>query len=111
MQTINRKSLKQLLDSNEDALVINVLPEEHYEEQHIPGSINIPVKDNDNFVEDVEDTATSKDQRIVVYCANTECPLSGQALSQLEEEGFTNVADYEEGPKGWFEQDKASQVA
>lgn len=111
MQTINRKSLKQLLDTNQDALVINVLPEEKYEKQHIPGSINIPVKDNDSFAQEVEAKATSKDQRIIVYCANTECPLSGQALRKLENAGFSDVADYEEGTKGWFEQDNASQAA
>ena len=102
MQTITQSQLKQWLDSKQDMLLIDVLSKESFNKQHIPGSINIPVKDNANFVKDVEDRATSKNQRIVVYCANTQCDASQKAAQQLENAGFTNIQRFEEGVEGWF---------
>lgn len=106
MRTIDKSELKHIMDNEPNALIINVLPKENYEKQHIPNSINIPVKNNDRFAEEVGIRAKSKNQKIVVYCANTDCNLSEKAQKKLEDADFTNVADYEAGTAGWFNQDK-----
>ena len=100
MQTLSTEQLKEMRDGNEDFTFLNVLPEEYYRKQHIPGSENIPEKDK-NFVQRVEQQAGSKDRKIVVYCANTECSASPNAAKKLEEAGFTNVLDYEGGTQAW----------
>lgn len=105
MRAINTDQLKSMLDKNKDVLVINVLPPEHFREHHIPDSMNIPVQDDD-FVEQVESAASSKDQKIVVYCANTECDASPKAARKLEDAGFTNICDYEGGMEEWEQADQ-----
>ncbi|MFW0778163.1 MAG: rhodanese-like domain-containing protein [Rickettsiales bacterium] len=106
MNKVSKSELKDLMDGDEEVLVINVLPRKYFEKRHIPGSVNIPVKDNDSFTKEVSLMATSKDQHVVVYCANTECDLSEKAVRQLEEANFTNISDYQEGTEGWFKDQK-----
>jgi len=100
MQTLNAHDVKQHVDSNDDTLVIDVLPTEHYEKEHIPGATNIPLS-ADRFTEAVEGIAQDKSRPIVVYCASEECDLSPKAAEHLEGAGFENVADFEGGIKEW----------
>lgn len=102
MQTISKSQLQRDIKNREDMLLINVLSRENFNQQHIPSSINIPLKDNANFVNDVEAQAQSKDQRIVIYCASTTCDASEHAAQKLEEAGFTNIECFKEGVEGWF---------
>jgi rhodanese-related sulfurtransferase len=102
METVSKSQLQQWINNSEDMLIIDVLTKESFNKQHIPGSINVPIKDNANFVKDIESSAKSKSQRIVVYCANTQCDASEQAAQKLENAGFTNVVRFEEGVEGWF---------
>lgn len=104
MKAITRDDLKTMNETeHEDFVLINVLPREKFNEQHIRTSVNVPV-DNDDFVQTVESVSGSKDRKIVVYCANFECDASPQAARKLEDAGFKQVYDYEGGTKDWFEQ-------
>lgn len=102
MKTVSKSQLKQWVDQKQDLLLIDVLPKDNFNKQHLPGAINIPFKDNANFTQEVEQRAQSKNQCIVVYCLNTECSLSKEAAQQLETSGFTNVQAFEDGVEGWF---------
>lgn len=108
MKTITKIGLKQSIDQKQDMLLIDVLPQESFNKKHIQNAINIPVKNNENFVKDVEVKAKSKNQLIVVYCASTRCDASKKAAEQLEKAGFTNVQCYEEGLEGWFDTGEAA---
>jgi len=102
MQTIERDELKQHLDESQDFLFLNVLSEEKYEDEHIPGSQNVPFDDDDeDFARKVEPLVATKDDFIVVYCASTDCPASSNAAKALENAGFTNVRAYEGGIHDW----------
>jgi rhodanese-related sulfurtransferase len=85
----------------EDFVLINVLPEDNFNEKHIRTSINIPHEDK-QFTEMVEKVAGSKDRKIVVYCASFDCDASKKAAEKLEKAGFDRVYDYEGGTKDWF---------
>ncbi|MEX0654269.1 MAG: rhodanese-like domain-containing protein [Phycisphaeraceae bacterium] len=100
MQTIDARQLEQMKARNEDFLLINVLPEESFREQHIPGSVNIPVNEDD-FEERVEQLAGDKERTVVVYCASTECTASPAAANKLEDVGFTHVIDFAGGMQEW----------
>jgi rhodanese-related sulfurtransferase len=54
--------LRELLDAG--AQLVEVLPEEEYEEEHLPGAISIPLKTLD------EETTAGLDRRnpVIVYC-------------------------------------------
>lgn len=103
MQTVSKSELQKWINDKQDMLLINVLPQEAFRKQSIPGSVNVPFKDNATFVGDVERYAGSrKDKKIVVYCASTQCDASEQAAQKLTASGFTNVLTFKEGVEGWF---------
>lgn len=51
-----------------------------------------------------------KDVMIVVYCARTECPLSGYLAEDLVEHGYTNVYKYPEGIEEWMKTNPIDKI-
>ncbi|XGI84380.1 rhodanese-like domain-containing protein [Halorutilales archaeon Cl-col2-1] len=97
MKTITADELEDLKESGEEFVLVDVLGEDHFEEEHIPGALNIPL-------ERIASEALSrfdKDEKIVVYCADDECSASPKAAEKLEDLGFENVIDFEAGVDGW----------
>jgi len=80
-------------------IVINVLPEEHYQDCHIKGSINIPLDVLGPYAENLNKNIT-----IVVYCASHQCSASRNAWHLLHDMGFENVMAYEGGMAEWYGQ-------
>ena len=95
MHQITTTELRGKMQRNEKGILVNTLPQESFQKEHIPNSINIP-QDQDDFVSQVEQT-------VVVYCANEHCNSSTQAAQKLEAAGFTHVFDYEGGAESWRE--------
>lgn len=100
VESISAKELKNRLESDEDFKLINVLSEESFNEEHIPGSRNIPTAKIDKKAEEELD----KSEEIIVYCASFQCGASPKAAQKLEEFGYKNVIDYEGGMKKWKEE-------
>lgn len=107
MKTVSFNNLQSLRknanEGKEDFVLINVLSRAHFNERHIPGSINIPYEDDERFVGRVKDAAGSKERKIIVYCAGPECDASRNAAKKLSAEGFSDVYAYEGGTQEWFE--------
>ena len=99
MKTISGSELRDMIDSNEDLKIVEVLSKEAFEEFHLPNAINIPL--GDNFEQEFQQRFPDKSQNIVVYCSNSECDASTKAASRLEEIGFRNIFDYEAGKDDW----------
>lgn len=97
LTTITVNELKRALESEHPPVVINVLGRDAYRAKHIPGSINVPTDEIDR----VEMLVPTKDDMIVVYCANADCDASPKAARKLEAMGYTNVHDFEAGYAGW----------
>jgi rhodanese-related sulfurtransferase len=59
---IDRAGVQRLM--REGAQIVDVLPSEEFAEEHLPGAVNIPLKELD------EGTAARlrKDRAVVVYC-------------------------------------------
>ncbi len=102
MKTISRNELKAKIDNSHDVKVIEVLSPEYFQKQHLPGAINIPYN-SDNFDQQIKEAVPDKEQPVVVYCANKECQASPKAAHKLDELGYSNVYDYEEGKADWEE--------
>lgn len=67
-----------------------------YGREHLPDAINIPYIDIR-----AGGQLPSRDSRIVLYCSDSECPISQYAYRALERIGFTNLYDMREGLQGW----------
>jgi len=100
VKNIDANELKDRMQRDGNTMVIDVLPKDHYDKEHVPGSINVPLGAS-RFVEAVEGVVEDKDQPVVVYCASHDCDLSPKAAERLEEAGFTNVADFDGGIQEW----------
>jgi hydroxyacylglutathione hydrolase len=104
--TINCDELKQKLNANppdnnnrqQGYALVNVLGQDAFEAEHIPGSINIPVGHEALFEE-----RFAKDKEIIVYCASPSCTASPSVAKALTEHGFNRVLDYEGGMSDWKE--------
>lgn len=83
-----------------DVVLLEALPSEHYDKEHLPGALNMPHDQVDELAPQlVPDKATS----VIVYCASGTCANSGIAARRLEELGYEDVADYELGKEDWAE--------
>ncbi len=94
---INCGTLKGKIDKYEDLILVNVLSPESYKNEHIPGSINIPLEDMEKKAEEL----LKKDKEIVVYCGNLKCTMSSQAAEILTKLGYKDVYDFEGGLQFW----------
>jgi rhodanese-related sulfurtransferase len=98
-RTIARDELSARIDANPDLILVEALGPMYYEDQHLPGAINIPHTQVDELAPRL---LPDRDAEIVVYCSNGPCANSGIASGRLEALGYTNVADYHEGKQDWI---------
>lgn len=86
---ISQEEAKSLMDTEQDAIILDVRTEEEYAVGHIPGAICIPN-------ESIDDTITvqfpDKDQLILIYCRSGN--RSKQASEKLVNLGYTNIKEF-----------------
>ena len=99
-QRVYRDDIYAHLKAGTAMHLVEALPEKYYLEGHLPGAIHLP---HDEVSERAATLLPSKDDFIVVYCANKPCRNSHVAAQTLAELGYTNVAEYVEGKQDWIE--------
>ncbi|MBR5268509.1 MAG: rhodanese-like domain-containing protein [Lachnospiraceae bacterium] len=86
---ITPQEAKEIMDTEEGYVILDVRSQSEYDEKHIPGAILIP----DTEIEaKAEDILTEKDQLILVYCRSGR--RSKNAASSLAKMGYTNVKEF-----------------
>lgn len=73
--------LESKLAANE-IILLDVRPSEEYFTAHIPGAISTPVKELEQFIDDLPENKT-----IVAYCRGPHCLMSKKAIEILETHG------------------------
>ena len=96
--TISTDELQSRFAGDVGLHVWNVLSDEWFKGELIPGSRRVP---SDRLGEAVRRSTLPKDARIVVYCAGPSCPVSRQAAEKLAVFGYTHVEAYEGGLEEW----------
>jgi rhodanese-related sulfurtransferase len=93
---IDRVQLQRLVE--EGAQLVEVLPQDEYAEEHLPGAIHLPLKSL------TAKTASrlDKDKPVIVYCWDALCDMSPRAAWHLERLGFPIVYDYSTGKADWI---------
>ena len=99
MKPITREELKKKVDNEENLTIIEVLAPEYFKKFHLPGAINVPV--NGDFEQRIQQAVPDKSQPVVVYCASKQCQASPKAAKKMNELGYAEVYDYEEGKEDW----------
>ena len=86
---ITAEEAKQIMDSQEDCIILDVRTQEEYDQGHIPGAIVIS---HEEIAEKAEDVLTDKDQLILVYCrSGRRSKIAAEALVEL---GYTNIKEF-----------------
>ena len=86
---ITAEEAKQIMDTEEDYIILDVRTREEYDEGHIPGAIVIS---HEEIAEKAEGVLTDKNQRILVYCrSGRRSKLAAEALVEL---GYTNIKEF-----------------
>ena len=95
---ISKEGLFEMMENKERFKLVEVLPEDSYQEGHLPFAINIPVTE---IEEKSKDLLPDKNETIVVYCADFLCLASTDAARKLQRLGYTNVLDFKGGKGDW----------
>ncbi len=86
---ITAEEAKEIMDSEEGYIILDVRTQEEYDEGHIPGAIVIS---HEEIAEKAEGVLTDKDQLILVYCRSGQrSKLAAEALVEL---GYTNIKEF-----------------
>ena len=86
---ITAEEAKQIMDSEEGYIILDVRTQEEYNQGHIPGAILIS---HEEIAEKAEDVLTDKNQLILVYCrSGRRSKLAAEALVEL---GYTNIKEF-----------------
>ena len=86
---ITAEAAKQIMDSEEGYIILDVRTQEEYDQGHIPGAILIP---DTEIKAKAEKVLADKDQLILVYCrSGRRSKLAAEALVEL---GYTNIKEF-----------------
>ena len=86
---ITAEEAKEIMDSEEGYIILDVRTQEEYDQGHIPGAIVIS---HEEIAEKAEKVLTDKDQLILVYCrSGRRSKIAAEALVEL---GYTNIKEF-----------------
>ena len=86
---ITAEEAKQIMDTEEGYIILDVREQDEYDAGHIPGAILIPYA---QIAEKAEDVLADKDQLILVYCrSGRRSKIAAEALVEL---GYTNIKEF-----------------
>jgi rhodanese-related sulfurtransferase len=81
----------------EGAQLVEVLPRDEFAWAHLPGAKNIPLKELEAHVDELDRAVP-----VIVYCHDYVCDLSPRAAWRLEHLGFSDAFDYAVSKMDWL---------
>lgn len=100
IRVLSKRELRRMFENNVDFVLVNVLPESRFNEEHIPGSLNLHIEDK-SFETRLKQQIPEKSRKIVVYSEGYNCRHSKKAVARMKKIGYAEVYDYEGGIKDW----------
>ena len=86
---ITAEEAKQIMDTEEGYIILDVRTQEEYDQGHIPGAIVISYEE---IAEKADEVLKDKDQLILVYCrSGRRSKIAAEALVEL---GYTNIKEF-----------------
>jgi rhodanese-related sulfurtransferase len=105
--TITLDELTRGLEQGTVTQLWNVLAEEYFTGEMIPGSSRVPL---DRVGREAVRAGLAKGTAIVTYCSGPNCPNSRQGAEKLVTLGFTNVRAFEGGLEAWKQSGRAIET-
>lgn len=82
LETVSLADLQKRIE-NHEVLLVDVRPEEEYEEGHITNAVSIPTKKLEDRIKDLP-----KNKEIIAYCRGPLCAMADEAVEMLRNNGF-----------------------
>jgi rhodanese-related sulfurtransferase len=95
-RTITTEELRKLI-ADREVQVVEVLPEDAYAREHLPGALSIPLAELPKRAGELDSKRV-----VVTYCFDYQCDLSARAASLLEALGFEDAVDYTASKAAWL---------
>jgi rhodanese-related sulfurtransferase len=93
---VSKAFVKRAIKSG-DFIVVDALPEEYYEKDHIPGAVSMP----HNQPLKTDALGVDKTRPLILYCWSPECSAAEHLNSRLQKLGWLNTYHYEDGISNW----------
>ena len=97
---VSREALWQKIQSGDEFVLVDALPQMTYARSHLPGAINLPLEWVDVWA---GRRIPHNDTEIVVYCAKSTCDRAEHVAERLFELGYRNIGHYVEGKQDWVD--------
>lgn len=94
LEAISRKELRRRLRAG-GVTILDVRPEDEFALGHLPGAVNIPLRDLERRLSELDAA-----DEIVAYCRGAYCVLSYEAVAALRRRGF-KARRLEDGLPEW----------
>ena len=86
---ITAQEAKEIMDSEEGYIILDVREQEEYDAGHVPGAILIPYT---QIAEKADEMLPDKGQLLLVYCrSGRRSKIAAEALVEL---GYTNIKEF-----------------
>lgn len=96
---INSHALAELIRSHGHSIeIVDARNVAHDDGKRIPGAKVIPLNAT---IENITANLPDKNAKIIVYCSNSNCPLSALMANRLFRMGYKNVWKYSGGIEEW----------
>lgn len=92
--------LEMLIQQNDLFLILDAQADWFYEQEHIPGALNLPNDEMDKYSPLLKDKI-ARAKCVVVYCADRDCANSKILATALHKLGHVNISVYPGGLKEW----------
>lgn len=98
VQIINTEELKDKMDKREEFILLDVRDTLDYEKEHIIGAVHLLISEmNEKKV----NSMFNKEDLIITYSEDINCPAKRIAAEKLIDYGFRKVIAYDESWKAW----------
>jgi rhodanese-related sulfurtransferase/DNA-binding transcriptional ArsR family regulator len=94
LEPIPREELLERIKEG-TVIVLDVRPEKEYSSGHVPGAVNVPLSELEEYLKKMDTT-----KEVVAYCRGPHCILSFDAVARLREEGM-DARRMEDGMPEW----------
>jgi len=94
---IDTAALATLVQSKA-AVVLDARTGKYDDGRRIPGAKALSPKASEK---EANKAIGDKDQLVVTYCSNTQCPASNMLATRLKKLGYSNILEYSKGIEGW----------
>lgn len=109
-KVVSTEELKSWIDQKKEMLIVDTMPFDSYNKQHIPGAVNfaLPIPEMTQMDDKTKAAfekllGPDKNRLIVFYCGFTKCTRSHNGAMWAVKLGYKNVYRQPGGIKGWDE--------